>query len=126
MNENIINSANNTLASANDCFNSLCTLSDGIADISKSWTDLERDIHAMDLQFNAYMRNLEVDLEKYKISAPIVCKQLDKLQDKMGAVMDKVVDMDVTNELEFKTKSRMMDSVDKYIDSLASMMIKLL
>lgn len=126
MNENILNSANNTLASANDCFNSLCTLSDGIADISKSWTDLERDIHAMDLQFNAYMRNLEVDLEKYKISAPIVCKQLDKLQDKMGAVMDKVVDMDVTNELEFKTKSRMMDSVDKYIDSLASMMIKLL
>lgn len=126
MNENIINSANNTLASANDCFNSLCTLSDGIADISKSWTDLEREIHAMDLQFNAYMRNLEVDLEKYKISAPIVCKQLDKLQDKMGAVMDKVVDMDVTNELEFKTKSRMMDSVDKYIDSLASMMIKLL
>lgn len=126
MNENIINSANNTLASANDCFNSLCTLSDGIADISKSWTDLERDIHAMDLQFNAYMRNLEVDLEKYKISAPIVCKQLDKLQDKMGAVMNKVVDMDVTNELEFKTKSRMMDSVDKYIDSLASMMIKLL
>ena len=87
---------------------------------------MERDMHQMDVQFNAYLAKLDSDLEQYKISAPIVSKQLDRVNDLMSRILDKVVDMDVKNELDMQNKNRMMDSLDSYIDKMAEMMVKLL
>ena len=87
---------------------------------------LSGDMHQMDVQFNAYLAKLDADLEQYKISAPIVSKQLDRVNDLMSRILDKVVDMEVKNKLDLENKNRMMDSLDSYIDKMADMMVKLL
>ena len=53
-------------------------------------------------------------------------KQLDRVNDLMSRILDKVVDMDVKTELDMQNKNRMMDSLDSYIDKMAEMMVKLL
>ena len=125
MNNTLIQ-ANNTLENATQCFNAMCNIADSASNIANTWADLQRDMHQMDLQFSAYMGNLEVNLEKYRISAPIVSKQLDGLQNIMNKMLDKVLEMDATTDMEMQNKMRLMDSVDGYVDKLATMMIKLL
>lgn len=123
---NTLTQANDTLENATQCFDTMCKLADGISNVANTWADLQRDMHQMDLQFSAYMGNLEVNLEKYRISAPIVSKQLDGLQNIMNKILDKVLEMDATNDMQMQNKMRLMDSVDGYVDKLATMMIKLL
>lgn len=114
------------MANLTDCCNSICQIKDTVNDVATTWMNMKRDIHQMDLQFNAYMGNLEVNLEKYKTSAPIVAKQLDGLQNIMSRILDRVLSMDAINEMQMQDKERMMSSLDSYIDRLATMMIKLL
>lgn len=125
MNNTLIQ-ANDTLENATQCFDAICNIANGISDVANTWADLQRDMHQMDLQFAAYMGNLDVNLEKYRISAPVVSKQLDGLQNIMNKILDKVLEMDATNDIQMQDKMRLMDSVDGYVDKLATMMIKLL
>lgn len=126
MNNNNLVTINDTMANLTDCCNSICQIKDTVNDVATTWMNMKRDIHQMDLQFNAYMGNLEVNLEKYKTSAPIVAKQLDGLQNIMSRILDRVLSMDAINEMQMQDKERMMSSLDSYIDRLATMMIKLL
>lgn len=126
MMNNTLIQANDTLENATQCFDAICNIANGISDVANTWADLQRDMHQMDLQFAAYMGNLEVNLEKYRISAPVVSKQLDGLQNIMNKILDKVLEMDATNDIQMQNKMRLMDSVDGYVDKLATMMIKLL
>ena len=114
------------LTTATEGLNNINTLADSILTTVSSWKQMERYMHAMDVQFNAYLAKLDSDLEQYKISAPIVSKQLDRVNDLMSRILDKVVDMDVKTELDMQNKNRMMDSLDSYIDKMAEMMVKLL
>lgn len=126
MMNNTLIQANDTLENATQCFDAIYNIANGISDVANTWADLQRDMHQMDLQFAAYMGNLEVNLEKYRISAPVVSKQLDGLQNIMNKILDKVLEMDATNDIQMQNKMRLMDSVDGYVDKLATMMIKLL
>ena len=110
---------NNSLVTINE-------ISERITNVAYTWMDMQKDMHMMDLQFNAYMANLDSNLEKYKISAPIISKQLENLDNVMNRIVDKVIDMNVETELDMTNKMRMMDSLDSYIDKVATMMIKLL
>lgn len=114
------------LTTAAEGLNNINSLADNILSAVSSWKQMERDMHQMDVQFNAYLAKLDSDLEQYKISAPIVSKQLDRVNDLMSRILDKVVDMDVKTELDMENKNRMMDSLDSYIDKMAEMMVKLL
>lgn len=114
------------LIEANNCLTNINEVCDRISNIAHSWMEMQREMHIMDLQFNAYMANLDNNLEKYKISAPIVSKQLENLDSIMNRIVDKVIDMNVDTELDMTNKMRMMDSLDTYIDKVATMMIKLL
>ncbi len=114
------------LTTATEGLNNINSLADNILSTVSSWKQMERDMHQMDVQFNAYLAKLDSDLEQYKISAPIVSKQLDRVNDLMSRILDKVVDMDVKTELDMENKNRMMDSLDSYIDKMAEMMVKLL
>ena len=114
------------LIEANNCITNINEVCERISNIAHSWMDMQREMHIMDLQFNAYMANLDNNLEKYKISAPIVSKQLENLDNIMNRIVDKVIDMNVETELDMTNKMRMMDSLDSYVDKVATMMIKLL
>lgn len=117
---------NNKLENVTQCFNAMCSIADSASNIAQTWADLQRDMHQMDLQFGAYIANLEVSLQKYEISAPIVSGQLDKIQEKMNKILDNVLEKNATTDMEMQMKMRLMDSVDGYVDKLATMMIKLL
>ena len=114
------------LVPAAESLNNIQTIGTTILNGVTTWKQLEHDMHQMDVQFNAYVAKLDNDLEQYKISAPIVSKQLDRVNDLMSRILDKVVDMDVKTELDMQNKNRMMDSLDSYIDKMADMMVKLL
>ncbi len=115
-----------TVTTAAEGLNNINTLADSILTTVHSWKQMERDMHQMDVQFNAYLAKLDSELEQYKISAPIVSKQLDRVNDLMSRILDKVVDMEVKTKLDMQNKNRMMDSLDSYIDKMAEMMVKLL
>ena len=90
------------LTTATEGLNNINSLADNILNTVSSWKQMERDMHQMDVQFNAYLAKLDADLEQYKISAPIVSKQLDRVNDLMSRILDKVVDMDVKTELDMQ------------------------
>ena len=77
------------LIEANNCLTNINEVCDRISNIAHSWMEMQREMHIMDLQFNAYMANLDNNLEKYKISAPIVSKQLENLDSIMNRIVDK-------------------------------------
>ena len=114
------------LSATTESLNNIQSIGSTILNGVTTWKQLEHDMHQMDVQFNAYVAKLDNDLEQYKISAPIVSKQLDRVNDLMSRILDKVVDMDVKTELDMQNKNRMMDSLDSYIDKMADMMVKLL
>lgn len=121
-----LNLVHDNLIEANNCIANINEVCDRISNIAYSWMDMQKEMHIMELQFSAYMANLDNNLEKYKISAPIVNKQLENLDNIMNRIVDKVIDMNVETELDMTNKMRMMDSLDSYIDKVATMMIKLL
>ena len=123
---NNMEKVNDTLALANDCMANITDLTDRITSSVNTWVDLQRDIHLMDVQFNAYVATLDNNLEKYRISAPIVQAQLDNLNKMMDRILDKVLGMDAESEKEMDFKMKLMESLDSYTDKLATMMVKLL
>lgn len=72
-----VGNVNNALMQANECFNSINELSDKITSTVNSFVDLQRDMHMMDVQFNAYVASLDAELERHKGNLPVVEKQLD-------------------------------------------------
>ena len=80
----------------------------------------------MDVQFNAYVSSLEANLERHRVNVPVISKQLDMLQDKMSKVLDKVIEKDVKTDMDMQEKSRLMDSLDSFVDKISTLMIKLL
>lgn len=115
-----------TLQSANNCLAQINDIGNKVVAISQSWADMQLEMHKLDLQFDAYIAGLNNNLERYRISAPIVNEQLNNVDRVMNRILDKVLEMDVKTSLDMENKTRMMDSLDSYIDKIATMMIKLL
>ena len=83
-------------------------------------------MQSMDLQFKAFSKQMDVNLEMYRQRAPIVGRQLDSLSVMMNKILDKVLMMDAETEVEINNKMRLMDSVDTYVERITTMMTKLL
>lgn len=121
-----VGNVNNALMQANECFNSINELSDKITSTVNSFVDLQRDMHMMDVQFNAYVASLDAELERHKGNLPVVEKQLDKINQMMDKVLDKVLAMDANTEKEMDMKMKYMESLENFTDKIATMMVKLL
>ena len=121
-----LDKVSNSLESLENTCNAVCNIVDGLANVQKTWADLQRDIHLMDVQFEAYMGSLEANLERHRINVPLISRQLDLLQDKMSRVLDRIIEKDVQTDMDMQEKSRLMDSLDSYVDKLSTLMIKLL
>ena len=121
-----IDKVSNTLVSLENTCNAVCNIADSLSNVQNTWADLQRDIHLMDVQFEAYMGSLEANLERHRINVPLISRQLDLLQDKMSRVLDRIIEKDVQTDMDMQEKSRLMDSLDSYVDKLSTLMIKLL
>lgn len=123
---NTLDNVSNTLDTLENSCNAVCKVADSLSNIQATWADLQRDIHLMDVQFEAYMGTLEANLERHRINVPLISRQLDMLQDKMSRVLDRIIEKDVQTDMDMQEKSRLMDSLDSYVDKLSTLMIKLL
>ena len=121
-----LDKVSNSLESLENTCNAVCNIVDGLANVQKTWADLQRDIHLMDVQFEAYMGSLEANLERHRINVPLISRQLDLLQEKMSRVLDRIIEKDVQTDMDMQEKSRLRDSLDSYVDKLSTLMIKLL
>lgn len=121
-----LDNVSNTLDTLENSCNAVCQVADSLSNIQTTWADLQRDIHLMDVQFEAYMGTLEANLERHRINVPLISRQLDMLQDKMSRVLDRIIEKDVQTDMDMQEKSRLMDSLDSYVDKLSTLMIKLL
>ena len=91
-----------------------------------NWKEIDMQMQSMDLQFKAFSKQMDVNLEMYRQRAPIVGRQLDSLSVMMNKILDKVLMMDAETEVEINNKMRLMDSVDTYVERITTMMTKLL
>ena len=125
-NNKTLDKVSDTLDTLENSCNAVCKVADSLSNIQATWADLQRDIHLMDVQFEAYMGSLEANLERHRINVPLISRQLDMLQDKMSRVLDRIIEKDVQTDMDMQEKSRLMDSLDSYVDKLSTLMIKLL
>lgn len=125
-NNKTLDKVSDTLDTLENSCNAVCKVADSLSNIQATWADLQRDIHLMDVQFEAYMGSLEANLERHRINVPLISRQLDMLQEKMSRVLDRIIEKDVQTDMDMQEKSRLMDSLDSYVDKLSTLMIKLL
>lgn len=97
-----------------------------IVSVANNIATIQKEIHQMDLQFEAYIASLNNDIEKRKLNIPVVSKQLDSLNSMMSRILDKVLDMDVTTPMEMEHKMRMMEIIDKYLNQISNLTMRLL
>ena len=91
-----------------------------------SWKQIDLEMLRLDVMFNSVIAKLDFDLEKYKASIPIVEKQLDYVNVQIGKILDHVLTMEAKTESEICMKMRLLESSEKYLDRLSSMMMKLI
>lgn len=121
-----VGNVNKTLMQANYCFCSINELGDKIVSTVNSYVDLQRDMHKMDVQFNAYVATLDAELERHKGNLPVVERQLNQINQMMDKVLDKVLSMDANTDKEMDMKMKYMETLETFTDKIATMMIKLL
>lgn len=97
-----------------------------IVSVANNIATIQKEIHQMNLQFEAYIASLNNDIEKRKLNIPVVSKQLDSLNSMMSRILDKVLDMDVTTPMEMEHKMRMMEIIDKYLNQISNLTMRLL
>lgn len=110
----------------NDCIDKINDLTNNICSAVTTWKEIDMQMHNMDIQFETFSKQMDVNLDMYRQRAPIVSRQLDSLSGMMNKILDKVLTMDAQTESEINDKMRLMDSVDTYVDRITTMMTKLL
>lgn len=116
----------NTMMQTTECFNSLNELTGNLVSAANNYIDLQRDMHKMDVQFNAYVATLDAELERHKGNLPVVERQLNQINQMMDKVLDKVLSMDAITDKEMDMKMKYMETLQTFTDKIATMMIKLL
>lgn len=116
----------NTMMQTTECFNSLNELTGNLVSAANNYIDLQRDMHKMDVQFNAYVATLDAELERHKRNLPVVERQLNQINQMMDKVLDKVLSMDANTDIEMDMKMKYMETLQTFTDKIATMMIKLL
>lgn len=106
--------------------NEINIIGDKIVSVANNIATIHKEMHIMDLQFEAYIASLDNDIEKRQLNAPIVSKQLDSLGNMMNRILDRVLQMEVNTPLDMEHKMRMMEIVDRYLNQIGNLTMQLL
>lgn len=115
-----------TPADTNSSISKVMQSTESILGIARDFKQMNVAMHQMDVNFNTFVAQLDYNLHKFQGNAPIVREQLNRINDRMDLLMNKVMEMDPTTDQEYDYKLRMLDSIDSYSDKLSTLMIKLL
>ena len=109
-----------------EIMNSITDITKNVCSAVVSWKEIERDMHLMDVKLESFLAKMDYNLSKYKLSVPVVEKQLNFVNDKISQILDHVLEMKAESEDEINMKMRMLSMAEDYLDKLSAMMIKLL
>ena len=113
-------------AGGGDPLDSIKEITSSVCNAVTTWKQIDAQMHTMDVQFNAFIAKMDLELDKYKTSIPVVEKQLDFVNQQISKILDHVLAMDAKTESEINMKMRMMESSENYLDKLSTMMMKLI
>lgn len=124
--ESTVTSAESSVKAMSDCISNTQLLASTISSTILSWKQIDSEMHKFDLEFKSLCKQMDVNLEMYKIRTPIVREQLNSVSRLMEKVLDKVLEMDAITDSEMTMKMRYIDMVDDYMNNLTKMITKLL
>ena len=122
----MLQNAEGSLDSLNECLQSIQVLTENVCSSITAWKEIDKEMLAMDLHFRAFEKEMDTNLEAYKSRLPIIEKQLDAVNMNLGKILDAVLMMDVQTESQIEMKMKMMDRIDLFLNTISTIMIKLL
>ena len=86
--------------------NEINIIGDKIVSVANNIATIHKEMHIMDLQFEAYIASLDNDIE--------------------NRILDRVLQMEVNTPLDMEHKMRMMEIVDRYLNQIGNLTMQLL
>lgn len=121
-----IQSVDGCINSINDCINSLNQVAETCFAGVASWKEIDKQMMAMDIQFQQFSKELDNDLAKYEKKIPLIEKQLDSYNQSLSKILDYVISLDPKSDQEFEMKMKFMDKIDSMLNSITNAMIQLM
>ena len=82
----------------NDIVARIESIAGNICDTVTSWKTMDMKMHEMDVQLKAFLGKMDFDLAKYRVSVPVVEKQLNFVNEQIAKILDAVLIMQADTE----------------------------
>lgn len=123
-----VDKVNATINNANELTKNVQTLWNCTLETVKTVKELDVLMKNMDVSLERYLQDTNVSLEKFRISAPIVEKQLDRISDRMDNILNSALEINPkTCELkELELRGNLIKQVRDWSDQISTLLIKLM
>jgi len=122
----VLQSAEGTLNSISNCLNSLQSVVSSVGSSVTAWKEIDKQMLEMNLHFETFSKELDVNLDKYKTRIPLIEKQLDAINGNLSKMLDYVLTLNAETDQEMDFKMRMMDRIDVFLNTISTTMMNLL
>lgn len=122
----MLQSAEGALNSINKCLNSVQGIVESVGSSVTAWKKIDKEMLAMNIHFEQFSKEMDVNLNKYKTRIPLIEKQLDSINCNLSKILDFVLTMDARTEQEMDFKMKMMDRIDIFLNTISTTMMNLL
>ncbi len=122
----LMRSTDGMLRSAEGSLNAIRSIADSVGSSLVAWKQIDKEMLAMNLDFERFLQGLNTDLDKYRARIPLVEKQLDAVNANLSKILDFVLAMDAESEKEMDVKMKMMDRIDSFMNMISTTMMGLL
>lgn len=127
------NAINDCIQSSTDCLyaierslNAVDNIVNSAGQAMVAWHEIDRSMHEMDIQFSMFEKQIDSDLEKFREVVPRLLTQIDKLTDQLGHISSTVFNMPAGTEQEYELKVKTMDKMDKFLEAITMISMKML
>lgn len=121
-----LKSARDALDSVNLCLRSIDSIATTVASGVAAWKEIDKEMLSMELNFEAFNKSLDMEMDKYRSRLPLIERQLDSMNSKLDRILDTVLKMDANTEQELSFKMNMLKLVDSMLNNVSASMMKLL
>lgn len=118
-----------------DKLNDSLIVVDGIAKTIKDTTEvfvtikkIDLEIKNVEIKFEQFLKEADINLEKFKIKSKIVESQLDKFSNKLDLILTKAISIDTASEKiqEIELRTTLLTQVKNWGDTMSSILMKIL
>lgn len=121
-------SINNTLNTTLEIMDNASIIWNCTMDTIRVVKELDVVLKEMDVSLQEYLKDADVKLDKFKVNANIVEKQLDKISDRIDRVLDNAfkIDSKTCTNIDLELRSKLITQVRDWSDHISSLLMKLM